>query len=129
VYPIATSCRTDQELRGVPRGCGDDDENLALDAVLDTWRGVGKLEPDQEAVVGEVMRSQRVVVLVRSVGAEQPIMAETIAVEKRHSVAVVGAAIYDPAQASVAVRTLVAGGPLLDIDLMSPRAPCAAAKR
>jgi flagella basal body P-ring formation protein FlgA len=72
----------------------------------------------------KVTRSQPVVVLVRSVGAGQPITADAIATEKRDSAAIVGAAIYDPAQAigRVAARTLVAGGPLLDSDLMSPRA-------
>jgi flagella basal body P-ring formation protein FlgA len=72
----------------------------------------------------KITRSQPVVILVRSIGAGQPITADAIATEKRDSAAIVGAAIYDPAQAigRVAQRTLVAGGPLLDTDLMSPRA-------
>jgi len=72
----------------------------------------------------KITRSQPVVVLVRSVGAGQPITADAISTEKRDSAAIVGAAIYDPALAigRVAQRTLVAGGPLLETDLMSPRA-------
>ena len=72
----------------------------------------------------KMMRSTPVVVLVHSVGAGQPITADAIATEKRDPAAIAGAAIYDPAQAigRVAVRTLVSGGPLLDTDLMSPRA-------
>lgn len=72
----------------------------------------------------KLTRSTAVVVLVRPVGAGQPITPDAIASEKRDAAAIVGAAIYDPAQAigRVASRTLVAGGPLLETDLMSPRA-------
>ncbi len=71
-----------------------------------------------------VVRSQDVIVLARPVGAGQAITADAIVTEKRDAAAIVGAAIYDPAQAigRVASRTLVAGGPLLETDLMSPRA-------
>jgi flagella basal body P-ring formation protein FlgA len=72
----------------------------------------------------KLTRSQAVIVLVHSVGAGQAITPDAIASEKRDAAAIVGAAIYDPAQAigRVASRTLVAGGPLLETDLMSPRA-------
>jgi flagella basal body P-ring formation protein FlgA len=72
----------------------------------------------------KLTRSEPVVVLVRSVGAGQPITPDVIATEKRDAAAIVGAAIYDPAQAigRVAGRTLVSGSLLLETDLMSPRA-------
>lgn len=70
-----------------------------------------------------VQRSQTVVVLVRSVGAGQAITEEAISVERRDSAAIVGGAVASAAQAvgRVAVRTLVAGNPLMATDLVEPR--------
>ncbi len=71
-----------------------------------------------------VQRSQNVVILVRSIGTGQTITADAISVERRDAAGIVGGAVASVEQAvgRVAVRTLVAGNPLMETDLVAPRA-------
>jgi len=71
-----------------------------------------------------VQRAQAIVVLTRSVGAGQPIPPEAVALQQRDPATIMGTAVSALEQAAgrVAVRTLVAGAPLLETDLVAPRA-------
>lgn len=71
-----------------------------------------------------VTRTQPVLVLVRTIGAGQTVTADALASQSRNVAALQGGLVYDASRAvgRVAARTLVAGNPLLETDLIAPRA-------